>query len=376
MKRSVTLFVAISMLLTLVSCGNSHSEISDYPETSYTITSEPNGDNKDEGGDSKPPADGEIQELAVRVVGIHENYIDADPIYKLDTEKFGRVRLNIEYPNELLPERVTLESTLNIKYRGKIKPAAGDALAEINQISAIEYHGSQPEPKSSSFLATVTEQGVMPLNGEWEAQYNYAFPIAKGENGFKIGDLVRVTYSGMVLETDPPQLSNVTSVELVDKSSLDRVALFNDGKAEEGFGCTPYTQTWQDGWVFSDGARWRDILAFGREDIPAVYVKDCVTLYFSEEHNNTSTGMLILKAGTKLDGSEELPEFGSCEPNRLNELEAGVYYVVIQISWHGEFIESEALYPRDAFETDEEYYKMNEKAFERGCSEYIFRLVV
>ena len=86
--------------------------------------------------------------------------------------------------------------------------------------------------------------------------------------------------------------------------------------------------------------------------------------------------MIILKAGTKLDGSEKISEFDDVSSTRLNDLDAGVYYIVLQLSWRGDFIDEAAELPREYFETDEEYHAANPKAYECGGENYIFRYVV
>lgn len=376
-KGVIALSVAFLVILSFVSCGEAPSDESCVFDNSYTIVSEPIADRNGREENKKPPAADEIQQIAVRVVEIRENYIDTEAVYESDAQKFGRIRLNIAYPDKLLPEYVGLESILNVKYRGKIKPAEGNMLASINEITAIEYYGEQPEPKNASFCATVAENGasVLPLKGEWEAQYNYAFSISNfGKNQFKAGDLVCVTYSGIVLESDPPQLSQVQSVTLIDNSSLCDVTVFNDGNAEKTYNITPSSKTWNNGWVFADGTTWSMALQMYLQDIPTVYLKDSISFYILEKYRNNSS-MLVLKSSTKLDGSEVIPDFDSCDPDRLNQLESGVYYVVIRALWYGEFIESEAEYPRDACDNESEYYERNKSAFENGCDEYIFRLI-
>ena len=388
MKSFISLLVAALLMISFASCGETQSDESSLFEPSGTADMESSEiTNAETGNEDSSYYDGDSGELSVKLVEIRENYIDVEPVSVSYREEYGRIRLNIEFPNELLPKGIRPECLLNIRYHGKITPATKEAPATIEDISGIEYSDDPFEDKNgASFFGRVTETGkgkicVLPLEGEHEARYDYAFPVyVNDEAEFEAGDLVCVTYSyGIILETHPPQLGGTSSVEVIDESRLAGAEVFHNGEIVRPFHNSIGSHKWQNGWIFSDGILWREVLTRYSSEVPTVYSVGDEVIYLSEryrENSNNSASMIILKAGTKLDGSEEISEFDDVSSTRLNDLDAGVYYIVLQLSWRGDFIDEAAEFPREYFETDEEYHAANPKAYERGGENYIFRYVV
>lgn len=105
------------------------------------------------------------------------------------------------------------------------KPAANSPLQDSHYSrneSALEGYGGLTVGSSTHFLATVISVGdeqllVEPLVDEWEhsSADRILVPIPNPEDPqeFIPGDLIRITYSGTLLESYPAQAANVTEIE-------------------------------------------------------------------------------------------------------------------------------------------------------------------
>ncbi len=213
---------------------------------------------------------------------------------------------------------------------------------------------------------------VAPYKGGFESQSDVIDVYLGKEHDFAVGDAITVRYDGTMLETDPPRPQSIESVEHYNGKF---VAV--NGVGYDAEQCPVGSKTWREdekgnkGWVYSDGAGCKapkNMTEQERNAVPVILKAGKIVFALTDADNASIT---------VYDGETlEACNYPKGDLAVVNELLKGEYFVMISVSSRGRFIEEAATSPRDAFLTDEDFYKANQNAYETDAREYMFKLIV